>query len=169
MSRPLVSFPPSPPRREGGVSSTDRLLDSENRAFHILTLGCSKNRVDSDGMDHLLRSRGMEPAARPEDARVVIVNTCGFLGAAREESVAAIAEVLDRRQDNQVVIAAGCMPALGNYRGDIPNGVDHTLTTREWHRIGDVVGELLGEEAQSEVAGCEGMLTTFTRAQAGPF
>src|SRR3954470_6388486 len=105
------STPPQPPPHRRGESP--RLLDSDNRAFHILTLGCSKNRVDSDGMDHLLRSRGMEPAARPEDARVVIVNTWGFLGAARDESVAVIAEMLDRRQDNQVVIAAGCMPALG--------------------------------------------------------
>ena len=139
-----------------------------DRAFHILTLGCSKNRVDSDGMDHLLRSRGMTAAERPEDARVVIVNTCGFLGAARDESVAAISELLARRRDEQLVIAAGCMPALGNYRNDIPSGVDHVLTTREWHRIGDVVGDLLGEAPQPEVAGCEGMLTTFTRAQAGP-
>ena len=139
-----------------------------DRAFHILTLGCSKNRVDSDGMDHLLRSRGMTASARPEEARVVIVNTCGFLGAARDESVAAICELLDRRRNDQVVIAAGCMPALGNYRNDIPSGVDHVLTTREWHRIGDVVGGLLGEPPQPEVAGCEGMLTTFSRAQAGP-
>src|SRR3954471_21973466 len=149
-------------------SSTLRPLDSDNRAFHILTLGCSKNRVDSDGMDHLLRSRGMTASDRAEDARVVIVNTCGFLGAAREESVAAISELLDRRRDDQVVIAAGCMPALGNYRDDIPSGVDHVLTTREWYRIGDVVGNLLGEASQPEVAGCEGMLTTFSRAQAGP-
>ncbi len=139
-----------------------------DRAFHILTLGCSKNRVDSDGMDHLLRSRGMTASARPEEARVVIVNTCGFLGAARDESVAAISELLGRRREDQVVIAAGCMPALGNYRNDIPSGVDHVLTTREWHRIGDVVGGLLGEPSQPEVAGCEGMLTTFSRAQAGP-
>ena len=139
-----------------------------DRAFHILTLGCSKNRVDSDGMDHLLRTRGMTPAANPDDARVVIVNTCGFLGAARDESVAAISELLDRRQDGQVVIAAGCMPALGNYANDIPTGVDRVLTTREWFRIGDVVGELLGEAPRPEIAGCEGMLTTFTPAQAGP-
>ena len=118
-----------------------------DRAFHILTLGCSKNRVDSDGMDHLLRSRGMTASERPEDARVVIVNTCGFLGAARDESVAAISELLDRRRDDQVVIAAGCMPALGNYRDDIPSGVDHVLTTREWHRIGDVVGGSAGRGA----------------------
>ena len=139
-----------------------------NRAFHILTLGCSKNRVDSDGMDHLLRARGMTAASNADDARVVIVNTCGFLGAARDESVAAISELLDRRQDGQVVIAAGCMPALGNYRDDIPSGVDHVLTTREWHRIGDIVGGLLGEAPQPEIAGCEGMLTTFSPAQAGP-
>jgi ribosomal protein S12 methylthiotransferase len=139
-----------------------------DRAFHILTLGCSKNRVDSDGMDHLLRARGMTAADAPEDARVVIVNTCGFLGAARDESVAAISELLDRRREDQVVIAAGCMPALGTYRDDIPAGVDHVLTTREWHRIGDVVGGLLGEAPQPEIAGCEGMLTTFSRTQAGP-
>ena len=87
-----------------------------DRAFHILTLGCSKNRVDSDGMDHLLRQRGHGAAARRRTTPdVVIVNTCGFLGAARDESVAVINEMLDRRQDGQVVIAAGCMPALGNY------------------------------------------------------
>lgn len=139
-----------------------------NRGFHILTLGCSKNRVDSDGMEHLLLARGMTPVGRPDDARVVIVNTCGFLGAARDESVAAISELLEQRGQDQLVIAAGCMPALGDYRNDIPTGVDHVMTTREWHRIGDVVGKLLGEEILPEVAGCEGMLTTFSRAQAGP-
>lgn len=139
-----------------------------DRAFHILTLGCSKNRVDSDGMEHLLRGRGMTAVARPDEAQVVIVNTCGFLGAARDESVAAISELLGQRRDDQFVIAAGCMPALGNYRDDIPVGVDHVLTTREWHRIGDVVGGLFGEAPQPEVAGCEGMLTTFSRAHAGP-
>ena len=139
-----------------------------DRAFHLVTLGCSKNRVDSDGMDHLLRQRGMAPATRPEDARVLIVNTCGFLGAARAESVSVIEELLRGRRDDQVVIAAGCMPALGNYKDDIPAGVDRVLTTREWYKIGDVVGDLLGEAPRPEVAGCEGMLTTFSRVEAGP-
>ncbi|MGI9254158.1 MAG: 30S ribosomal protein S12 methylthiotransferase RimO [Thermomicrobiales bacterium] len=139
-----------------------------DRTFHIATLGCSKNRVDSDGMEHLLRQRGMAPAAQADAAKVVIVNTCGFLGAARDESVGVIQEFLDARQPGQVVIAAGCMPALGNYSSAIPSGVDHVLTTREWFRIGDIVGELLGEESQPEIAGCEGMLTTFTKSEAGP-
>jgi len=139
-----------------------------DRTFHIATLGCSKNRVDSDGMEHLLRQRGMAPAGDPAAASVVIVNTCGFLGAARDESVGVIQEFLDARQPGQKVVAAGCMPALGTYADAIPAGVDHVLTTREWFRIGDVVGELLGEAPVAEVAGCEGMLTTFTKADAGP-
>jgi ribosomal protein S12 methylthiotransferase len=138
------------------------------RGFHIVTLGCSKNRVDSDGMDTLLRQRGMVPTAAAEDADVVIVNTCGFLGAARAESIGAISELVDRRRDGQRLIAAGCMPALGDYRNAIPAGVDHVLTTREWYKIGDVVGGLFGEQAVPEQAGCEGMLTTFSRAEAGP-
>lgn len=138
------------------------------RAFHIVTLGCSKNRVDSDGMDHLLRQRGMAATDDPGTADVIVVNTCGFLGAARDESVGAINEMLALRQDGQVVIAAGCMPALGSYGDDIPSGVDHVLTTREWYKIGDVVSSLLGEPTDPEIAGCEGMLTTFTRANAGP-
>ncbi len=136
--------------------------------FHIVTLGCSKNRVDSDGMDHLLRQRGMVAVERPEDAGVVIVNTCGFLGAARAESVEAIEQVLHGRRHDQIVIAAGCMPALGDYRNDIPTGVDRVLTTREWYKIGEVVDGLRGLDPTPQEAGCEGMLTTFSRAHAGP-
>jgi len=138
------------------------------RTFHIVTLGCSKNRVDSDGMDHLLRQRGMAATDDSSVADIIVVNTCGFLGAARDESVGALNETLAARQDGQKVIAAGCMPALGSYTNDIPSGVDHVLTTREWYKIGDVVSSLFGDELVPEVAGCEGMLTSFTRANAGP-
>jgi ribosomal protein S12 methylthiotransferase len=141
---------------------------STREGFHLVTLGCSKNRVDSDGMDYLLRQQGYEPAASPTDARVLVVNTCGFLGAARQESIEVIDELLQERQDGQVLIAAGCLPALGDYKSDLPVGVDHVLSTREWFKIGDVVQNLLGREPASEVAGCEGMLTTFRRADAGP-
>ena len=99
---------------------------------------------------------------------MVIVNTCGFLGAAREESVGVIQQMLDIQRDEQFLIAAGCMPALGDYKNDIPTGVDEILTTRDWYKIGDVVGQLFGEAPVPEVAGCEGMLTTFHRHQAGP-
>jgi ribosomal protein S12 methylthiotransferase len=141
---------------------------SPTRAFHIVTLGCSKNRVDSDGMDHLLRQTGMAATDDPTIADVIVVNTCGFLGAARDESVGAINEMLALRRNGQKVIAAGCMPALGSYGNDIPSGVDHVLTTREWYKIGEVASSLLGDELVPDVAGCEGMLTSFTRTKADP-
>lgn len=119
-------------------------------------------------MEHLLRQRGMAATVEASAADVLIVNTCGFLGAARAESVGVIEELLTHRRDGQLVIAAGCMPALGNYRNDIPSGVDHVLSTREWYKIGDVVGSLLGEAPVPETAGCEGMLTTFARSQRAP-
>jgi ribosomal protein S12 methylthiotransferase len=136
--------------------------------YHIITLGCSKNRVDSDGMDALLQQRGMSASDSPDQADVVIVNTCGFLGAARDESVGVISDVLAARPDGQKVIAAGCMPALRDYSNDIPQGVDHILTTQEWFKIGDVVSTLFDLPIAPEVAGCEGMLTTFHRHQTGP-
>ncbi len=150
------------------VTPPPATLDPAAGGFHIVTLGCSKNRVDSDGMEHLLQQRGMRPVGRPDDAQVLIVNTCGFLGAARAESIGAIEELLKERRDGQVVIAAGCLPALGTYANDIPAGVDKILSTREWYRIGSVVGELLGEAEPVDTAGCEGMLTTFRRSEAGP-
>jgi len=143
-------------------------IGTQPTRFHIITLGCSKNRVDSDGMDTLLRQRGMNPTPKSDDADVIIVNTCGFLGAARAESVGVIEEVLSSKRDGQRIIAAGCMPALRDYSSDIPSGVDHVLTTQEWFKISDVVSNLYALPIEPEVAGCEGMLTTFNRAQAGP-
>src|SRR5215207_2852862 len=131
------------------------------RSFSIVTLGCAKNRSDSEGMQSLLQARGMREIAEPESADVVIVNTCGFLGAARAESVGVVQELIDGRKPGQFVIAAGCMPALGDYRNDLPDGVDRVLTTREWFKIGDAVGSLFGEAPEPVVAGCDGITTTF--------
>ena len=50
-------------------------------SYNIVTLGCEKNSVDSEGMGQMLTESGYTDAARPEDADVLIVNTCGFLQA----------------------------------------------------------------------------------------
>jgi ribosomal protein S12 methylthiotransferase len=141
---------------------------SEQPTFHIITMGCSKNRVDSEGMGRVLTARGLAEAHTAAEASVVIVNTCGFLAAARAESVGMIDRMLGGRRDDQRVIAAGCMPALPGHAHEIPPGVDAVITTHEWDRIGDVVGELLDLPDDVEVAGCQGMLTSFQRINAGP-
>ena len=140
---------------------------TEQSTFHIITMGCSKNRVDSEGMGRVLSAHGLTEVSRPTDAQVVIVNTCGFLEAARNESVGMIDEMLGGRQRDQIVIAAGCMPALSGHAHEIPEGVDAVITTHEWDKIGDVVGELI-ELPGVEVTGRDGMLTSFQRLEAGP-
>ncbi len=144
------------------------ISDAPARTFNVVTLGCSKNRVDSEGMEHLLTQRGLTAVPSTGDADAIVVNTCGFLGAARQESIDVISGLLAERREGQVLVAAGCLPALGDHHQELPAGVDYVLSTREWYRIGDIVQTLFGEELQPEVAGCEGMLTTFSRASVGP-
>lgn len=134
--------------------------------FHIVTLGCSKNQVDSEGMAQLLAEQGLAPAEQPEDAQVLIVNTCGFLANARRESAQAIQELLEARRPGQVVIAAGCMAALDEHRAEIPAGVDAILSTREWPQISQVIGRLLDIPlAPIRPDGGSPMLASFRRAR----
>lgn len=104
--------------------------------FSIVTLGCEKNNVDSEGMASLLSEAGYEQSANPGDSDVVIVNTCAFLQAAVDESVGELRAVAEQKRDGQVVIAAGCMSQ--RYAQDIPGwvpGVDGVLSTRSWPDI----------------------------------
>lgn len=130
--------------------------------FHIVTLGCSKNQVDSEGMAQRLIAQGLEPTDDPRKARVVIVNTCGFLGAARAESRATIERLLARRRPGQVIIAAGCMVSLDEHRRELPDGIDALLSTREWTRIDSLVATLLDLPVPS-VRPPEETLPTFRR------
>lgn len=79
--------------------------------YALVSLGCPKNLVDSERMAGLLRLEGYQMVADPGAADFVVVNTCGFIADAREESYAAIAEMLDRKRRGQVrgVIVAGCL------------------------------------------------------------
>ena len=104
--------------------------------YYLLTLGCPKNTVDSEGMAMLLHREGYRATANPDAADVLIVNTCGFLAAAQEESIATLAELAAGKQRHQRLIAAGC---LAQRNGDeivrrVP-GVDALLGTRRWMEI----------------------------------
>jgi ribosomal protein S12 methylthiotransferase len=78
---------------------------------HIFSLGCAKNRVDSEVMlGHLLEG-GLRPVADAESADIVIVNTCGFIGDAQRESTDAIAEMVDlkARSKGKKLVVTGCL------------------------------------------------------------
>ncbi len=104
--------------------------------FNIVTLGCEKNNVDSEGMGALLTEAGYEQSANPDESDILIVNTCAFLQAAVDESVGELRTLAEEKREGQVLISAGCMSQ--RYAGDVPNwvpGVDGVLSTRIWPEI----------------------------------
>ncbi|HXW34460.1 MAG TPA: 30S ribosomal protein S12 methylthiotransferase RimO [Acidimicrobiales bacterium] len=77
--------------------------------YWVETLGCPKNRVDSDKLAGQLEVAGLSPAESPADADTVVVNTCAFIEAAREESIDTILELSAGRRSGSRLVVTGCM------------------------------------------------------------
>jgi ribosomal protein S12 methylthiotransferase len=115
----------------------------KNKSFHMISLGCAKNTVDSVSMAQILSTAGYQSTDEPSKARVLIVNTCGFIGPAKEESFGVLQELADNKQAGQILIAAGCLTQ--RYGAEVTHrvhGIDGILGTRRWMDILDVVDAL---------------------------
>jgi len=111
--------------------------------FHLVSLGCAKNTVDSDSMAQLLLRDGYQAVDDPTRANVLIVNTCGFIGPAKQESINVLRELADGKRSNQLLIAAGCLTQrYGSEVAEKVPGIDGVLGTRRWMDIVQVVREL---------------------------
>ncbi len=111
--------------------------------FYLISLGCPKNLVDSQGMATLLRRAGYTAAVAPEEADLLIVNTCGFIAPAREESLAALRELAQVRQPGQRIIAAGCYSQRFPHElAEAVPGIDGFIGTRRWMDIVTLVEQL---------------------------
>ena len=84
-------------------------IEIKNKKFFIETLGCSKNQVDSEFLAGRLIRAGLDLTYDFEDADYIIVNTCGFIADAMEESVNTILEFGRLKRSEQVIVAAGCL------------------------------------------------------------
>jgi len=84
-------------------------MSASSRTYWIETLGCPKNQVDSDKLVGTLTADGMQPAADVGAADVVVVNTCAFIGEARQESVDTILSLGEVKKDDAELIVTGCM------------------------------------------------------------
>ncbi len=117
------------------------------QTFFLLSLGCAKNTVDSDGMAQLLIRAGWEGVAQPDEADLMIVNTCGFLEAARIEATGALEELAAIKRTDQMLIAAGCMPQIAADRiiEEVP-AVDGVIGTRRWMDIVDFIASIREDE-----------------------
>lgn len=104
--------------------------------FFLLTLGCPKNEVDSEGISEMLLQANYNGTDDPRRADVLIVNTCGFLQVAKDESIGALQELAAAKKKKQLLIAAGCMTQrFGSEVTRQVKGLDGLIGTRAWADI----------------------------------
>lgn len=100
------------------------------KTIHLVSLGCVKNRVDSEVMLGVAELAGFVHVARPEDAEVILVNTCGFIGEAKQESIETIFEMAAHKESGacQRLVVAGCLSQRHPHElaAEMPE-VDHFL------------------------------------------
>ncbi|WP_308546586.1 30S ribosomal protein S12 methylthiotransferase RimO [uncultured Selenomonas sp.] len=112
----------------------------------FVSLGCSKNLVDTEMMLGILREHGIELTPEPAEADILIVNTCAFIESAKEESITTILNMAEYKESGRCrsLIVAGC---LGQRYGqelldDMPEA-DAIIGTGAWNRIMEAVEESL--------------------------
>ena len=108
--------------------------------IYCLTLGCAKNRVDSECLAGALTAAGHELVSYVEEAECALVNTCGFIRPAVEESVAAILDLEELKRDKKLkkIGVVGCL--VNRYEGDLPSEVplvDFWARTEDWKFVLD--------------------------------
>jgi ribosomal protein S12 methylthiotransferase len=112
--------------------------------FSIVSLGCARNLVDSEVMAGLLQKNDYEIVQEPADADIVLVNTCGFIGAAKEESIDTILEMGRLKEDGTLkkLVVAGCLSQRypDELASDLPE-VDLFIGTGEVPRIAEILRE----------------------------
>jgi ribosomal protein S12 methylthiotransferase len=112
----------------------------------LVSLGCARNRVDSEVMLGLLGQAGFELTAFPGEAEVIIVNTCAFIGPARAESAETIQELARWKDEGRcrVLLAAGCLTQRegADLTRQFP-GVDGLLGTGQYGQVVEIIQESL--------------------------
>ena len=146
MSHPLINV--DRPKR----SSASR-TGGANTTVGFVNLGCSKNQVDSEVMLGTLVHNGFSLTADPNKAEVVIINTCGFIEEAKQESINTILEhgKLKRSGACKVLIAAGCLAQ--RYQGDLLKELpelDGVVGTGEFGKIADICRNLLAPKKRHQ-------------------
>lgn len=115
----------------------------KDKSYYLVSLGCAKNTVDSVSMATLLEEAGYIQVDKPNQAGIMIVNTCGFINSARQESILELRGLAARKKQGQILIAAGCMTQ--RYRElvvDQVPGIDGLIGTRRWMDILELVSDL---------------------------
>src|SRR5882757_8760614 len=139
---PPPSMPECPtsmaPRRS--VSTVSAAAPGQR--IYFVSLGCPKNQVDTELMLGQVQAAGHQLVDAPEGADVIVVNTCAFIDAAKEESVDTILEMAQHKQSSaQKLIVTGCLAQryADELAKDIPE-IDHILGSSDFPSIAKALG-----------------------------
>ena len=147
------------------------ILNDKN--VYLISLGCSKNLVDSENILGILKERGFSIASDIEEASVVIINTCGFIQSAVEECIETIFEIASFKEKGAIekLFVTGCFVQRYGYKlqKEIPE-VDGWLGTGEISRIGELVEEKSDKSTEFIIGKPEFLADhTIPRIQTTPF
>jgi ribosomal protein S12 methylthiotransferase len=116
---------------------------SARKSVYFVSLGCPKNQVDTEVMIGVVQAGGHRVVEAPEDADTLVVNTCGFIEAAKEESIDAILELAALKQSagDKELVVAGCLSQRypTELAAELPE-VDHFLGSADMLGLADVLG-----------------------------
>ena len=110
----------------------------------LVSLGCSKNRVDSEMLLGQLRERGYQIVDDPKEAEIIIVNTCGFIQSAKEESIDTLLEMAEYKQTGRLklLLATGCLAQrYGEELKEALGEADGFMGVADYKRIFEVIDE----------------------------
>ncbi len=109
--------------------------------YHLVTLGCAKNTVDSMRLERALRHARHQATASADEAELLLVNTCGFIDDAKDESLAVIAELDAARRPDQQIYVLGCLTQIAEdeVRRAVP-AVDATFGVEAWDAVAASLG-----------------------------
>ena len=115
-------------------------MTTDNPSVWLTTLGCAKNQVDSDKISGQLAEAGYRQVTAIDQADVVMVNTCAFIEAARQESIETVLEAAGRKRSDAKVMVVGCMAQ--RYETELVESLPEVDDVVGLDRYGELVGRL---------------------------
>ncbi len=132
------------------------MIKNNDIKIGVISLGCDKNRVDTEKMLYILKESGYTLMQDESEADVIIVNTCAFIEKAREEAIDTILSV-EKNKENKKIIVTGCLPQrfIGELFDNLTE-VDAFLGVSDYDKLPSVIERVIGGERVNAVGQAKG-------------
>ena len=145
------------------------MIDFTKKKFGVISLGCDKNRVDTEKLLSIIKSAGCTVTSDPAEAEILIVNTCAFLNESRKEAIDTVLEYTDYKSEKlEKLVVCGCLPQ--KYVGELFSSLveaDVFLGTSDYDKFFDAL-EKSYEGERVNFVGCGDNNYVFDRVVTTP-